>query len=1196
MSVANPFKSLVPFGAKDWQTLFGRDADLDLVLNRIHSGKCTLLFAGSGVGKTSFLRAKLIPELESRNFICYHNRWGQRPPLEAIRESLIISMARHARVLDESASSTLNGDPGQFSIAEFYVQFCEDTALLVLDQFEELFQHFRDTAALDAFVQQIAILVSHSESDVRIVFAMREEFLGDLSIFDNLIPDLFNNYHRLKNFSTKQARDIIRLTAKSVDQECNRENLELLIEDLQIADVRQLADVSKAKSKDPVRRRPYVSAPFLQIVCHYWWEHEKPQDKKPFLEGYKSGKAQEALASYCDEKLNPLPRDRRKLASRCFEYLMTRQGAKIVYELENLAKHMSVTKEVLQAVLEPLSAPETRILRETQGPNNSRWFELYHDMYAPFLFAWKTRFDEGEKRRERRESWIIVSAAILALAVGGTWYSLHQGIGSIANADSGYSKALGAYDWITRFPLINKDAMMLWSQYWSKRGYSALGRGDRDEALLAFLHQLSIDSGKEPDIERQVQLLMDGAQRDLIATYYGPGYNNLRPLSLGVTPDGKGLFALSNRRIFQSWDVDSGKPSTAVQLDGPVRLLSPDGKYALTFSNRGSPESATVLSTVSGKQVYSTALYTHGISTTAFSFKAPLLAVCSGGDIGIYSSDGSLIGGAGRAGADCGNIAFSQDDRRLAAVDQQGHVIIWNLQLASDAKGKPSLLALQYRSWLVDNPQYPISERLGLIRFSRFLFDDSGRFLLIKQSDRHGVPGLAEIWNVETKKPLGQGFRAMGPVSSIWLDADQCVVSTSTGVLQRWTLPDIQPTRPVILNINGRGLWSALGAKGNSVFIEDKNGVIRQHRVESNGPDLQFFDSESSALIRDGSTVSDSAGGVVSSDGKYILSFINGQILLINRENKSTTKLYASKDVSVDAMEFSPNGDSYAFQTKGGWAIGSVSGGKPGLYDGDAVTFSPASRFVALAYRTTVTVLEKSGSGWSFRGLLDPGSTVNSVSIDDAGHVLAGLDNITAVTQMLRSKPFTYKHPAAVTLTAFVPDSEQFVTATVANDLYLWTRNEAKPLVGPFAHEGKILELVFAPDHRTLVVATSRALYVYNLDGQNSKLRFVRYLDGSWTGSYGFPDPSTLRMVLELTGRHSFIADVALELSKYPRYQRPANFAWKDVLSDWTHRLGAHFDKDGRFVPLYPPPSNLGSPGDAGTDSDSRDTVGSVIR
>src|SRR5271165_394215 len=71
MSVANPFKSLVPFGAKDWQTLFGRDADLDLVLNRIHSGKCTLLFAGSGVGKTSFLRAKLIPELESRNFICY---------------------------------------------------------------------------------------------------------------------------------------------------------------------------------------------------------------------------------------------------------------------------------------------------------------------------------------------------------------------------------------------------------------------------------------------------------------------------------------------------------------------------------------------------------------------------------------------------------------------------------------------------------------------------------------------------------------------------------------------------------------------------------------------------------------------------------------------------------------------------------------------------------------------------------------------------------------------------------------------------------------------------------------------------------------------------------------------------------------------------------------------------------------------
>ena len=36
---------------------------------------------------------------------------------------------------------------------------------------------------------------------------MREEFLGELSVFDNRVPDLFNNYYRLKNPNRRQPPD-----------------------------------------------------------------------------------------------------------------------------------------------------------------------------------------------------------------------------------------------------------------------------------------------------------------------------------------------------------------------------------------------------------------------------------------------------------------------------------------------------------------------------------------------------------------------------------------------------------------------------------------------------------------------------------------------------------------------------------------------------------------------------------------------------------------------------------------------------------------------------------------------------------------------------------------------------------------------------------------------------------------------------
>ena len=80
----NPFRGLVSYVAADRDRLFGREDDLTLILARIFARRTTLLFAGSGVGKTSFLRAKVIPELEESFVACYHDHWAGSTPLQAI--------------------------------------------------------------------------------------------------------------------------------------------------------------------------------------------------------------------------------------------------------------------------------------------------------------------------------------------------------------------------------------------------------------------------------------------------------------------------------------------------------------------------------------------------------------------------------------------------------------------------------------------------------------------------------------------------------------------------------------------------------------------------------------------------------------------------------------------------------------------------------------------------------------------------------------------------------------------------------------------------------------------------------------------------------------------------------------------------------------------------------------------------------
>src|SRR4029079_196363 len=78
-----PYKGLAFYGIEDRLLFSGRDRDVDVCIQRLASAetRILLLHGNTGCGKSSFLRAGLIPGLEERGFGYFFLRDAEGSPL-----------------------------------------------------------------------------------------------------------------------------------------------------------------------------------------------------------------------------------------------------------------------------------------------------------------------------------------------------------------------------------------------------------------------------------------------------------------------------------------------------------------------------------------------------------------------------------------------------------------------------------------------------------------------------------------------------------------------------------------------------------------------------------------------------------------------------------------------------------------------------------------------------------------------------------------------------------------------------------------------------------------------------------------------------------------------------------------------------------------------------------------------------------
>ena len=209
VALTNPFPGLRPFHEDESQLFFGREGQTDELLRRLRKHRFLAVVGTSGSGKSSLVRAGLLPSLYRGFMTQAGSRWrvaimrpGENPIgnlAEALSNRILATSAIEESGIQRIVTETMlrRGRLGLVEVVKSANLPARTNLLVVVDQFEELFrfqntqkQNREDEAA--AFVKLLLAAAQQQGVSIYIVLTMRSDFLGDCAQFRDL-PEAIND-------------------------------------------------------------------------------------------------------------------------------------------------------------------------------------------------------------------------------------------------------------------------------------------------------------------------------------------------------------------------------------------------------------------------------------------------------------------------------------------------------------------------------------------------------------------------------------------------------------------------------------------------------------------------------------------------------------------------------------------------------------------------------------------------------------------------------------------------------------------------------------------------------------------------------------------------------------------------------------------------------------------------------------------
>lgn len=325
LSPQQPYPGLRPFDSGDQDYFFGRDAQVRLLRQKLESKRMVAVVGRSGCGKSSLVRAGLVPQLSDQTTDAWRIVTFQprgRPIAELTEQLVALQLDLHRDPDQKDAGGEIDVSLRNSRIeamlrrsSQGLVEVARELGLppgarllIIVDQFEEIFR-FEDTGKRDAdeataFVRLLMEAVGAAAPNIHVILTMRLDFLGDCARFQRLPEAISDGQFLVPNLTRAERRRAIEEPAKKGGKSISPAVTQRLLNDV---------------GEDPDQ------LPVLQHILMRMWREAPGRDEITLDEYDAVGGFADAISRHADQVYEGLANDDdRLIAERLFRAISER--------------------------------------------------------------------------------------------------------------------------------------------------------------------------------------------------------------------------------------------------------------------------------------------------------------------------------------------------------------------------------------------------------------------------------------------------------------------------------------------------------------------------------------------------------------------------------------------------------------------------------------------------------------------------------------------------------------------------------------------------------------------------------------------------------------------------------------------------------------------------------------------------------
>ena len=1030
----NPFPGLRPFREDEAYLFFGRENQVDVMVDKLANTRFLAVVGTSGSGKSSLVNCGLRPALRQGLMANAGAAWRMaqfRPGSDPIR-AMAHALGRDEVLFREDAEEGLSPTEiieitlrmSKLGLIDIFEQTRLDEGLNLLvavDQFEELFRYRhldgakqendqRVSGEAFAFVNLLLEATQQKVCPIFVVLTMRSDFLGDCAQFPGLVEAINAGLYLVPRMTRDERRVAIDGPVRVAGAE--------------------IASVLLTRLVNDVGDNPDQLS-ILQHALNRTWAHwqDEGREKEPLhLRHYEAiGTMAQALDQHAEQAYAELGSQRlQQVCERLFKALTDKatdpRGVRRPTKLNELSTLSGATAEEVTKVIDVFRNPNRAFLMPPAGEKltGETVIDISHES---LMRIWRRLDTWAEEERE--------------FLIGNQ--QLKQEL----------------RDWEKATDTDKSAALLTGPRLNRARGWLV----DRPSQLTAQERTFIEASTNYADAEERRKEKM---RRDAIANEsralaalsqaasYQGHYTDAVKLALAAWPR-----SVTDERPMLSRTIDALAQALAgplevsppLQHDGSIysAVFSPDGARVVTGSDDGT---ARVWDAATGVQIGKPLQHKGAVNSVTFSPDGAL--VVTGSD------DSTARVWDAATGAPIGKPLQHEDRVRSALFSPDGALVVTasfdkTARVWDAATGAQIGESMRHEGWI-----------------NRAAFSRDGARVLTASYDH-----TARVWDAATGAPIGEPLRHDDAVASASFSPDGVRVVTAS----------FDKTARV---------WNTSGAQLDKTLRHDD--IVVSAVFSPDGARVATASGDTTARVWDAAT-GGSIGRPLQHDSfVYSASFSPDGARVVTASGDKTARVWDAStggsigkplqhnDIVVSAS-FSPDGARVATasgdMTARVWDVatgGSI--GKPLQHDDAVITamFSPHGPRVVTASRDNCAQVWDAVTAMPIGKSLQHGGPVNTTAFSpDGARVVTASDDKTArvwdaATGAQIGK--TLQHDDIVISALFSPDGARVVTASDDKTARVWDAATGAPMGPPLRHEGSVRSAAFSPDGARVVTAS----------------------------------------------------------------------------------------------------------------------------